>query len=370
MAEYNVPSDRENDVEKLLIEYVKGNENFTNAWFKSKREGSSLKGRLGLKFLEDGTLDLGFEKENPSGQKKYDFNVGKNFGDYFGSVGAEKVMPPHGKPKNTYRAELKRKFLNNRGEASIGASTSGGNKEGYARLKLKFDEGGFVELPTDIEKQLVSVEHNPGSWKTGEFEEKELNVDIMDILPESVLDLRVKTEKFGDKTLRDLGVKYYSELSRLGGQAFKGGQKKWDKDYLGTDSIDLGRYNDPDVTWMAGEIQKSLPNKFGRVTAQNDKFHHGSYYDDRKKAGKPPSRHLRGTKLDFTYKTNKVKDYKKYTKDLIKKLKNNYGLEENKDYLITKDFEHGTGIHVDIGFTDNGLKKINTMRWAAARKNK
>ena len=226
MAEYNVPSDRENDVEKLLIEYVKGNENFTNAWFKSKREGSSLKGRLGLKFLEDGTLDLGFEKENPSGQKKYDFNVGKNFGDYSGSVGVERVMPPHGKPKDTYRAELKRRFLNDRGEAFIRGSTSGGDKKGYAGLKLKFDDGGFVELPTDIEKQLVSVEHNPGSWKTGEFEEKELNVDIMDILPESVLDLRVKTEKFGDKTLRDLGVKYYSELSRLGGQAFKGGQKK------------------------------------------------------------------------------------------------------------------------------------------------
>jgi hypothetical protein len=260
-----------------------------------------------------------------------------------------------------------------------------------------------VELPTDIEKQLVSVEHNPGSWKTGEFEEKELNVDIMDILPESVLDLRVKTEK-GDKTLRDLGVKYYSELSRLGGQAFKGGQRKWDKDYLGTDSIDLGRYNDPDVTWMAGEIQKSLPNKFGRVTAQNDEFHHtgevnrpfidpsatGDYEDTKSKEHKvpmtyydyqkqryrsgnksaKPSGHLKGTKLDFTYKTNKVKDYKKYTKDLIKKLKNNYGLEENKDYSITKYFKHGTGIHVDIGFTDNGLKKVNTMRWAAARKNK
>jgi len=153
MANYDVPSDRKNDFERLLIEYVKENENFTNAWHKSVRDRSTLRGELGFKFLDDGTLDVGFEKHNPSGQKKYDFNVGKNFGDnWSASVGAQRVTPQHGKHQDTYRAELKRRFLD--GEAFIQGSTTGGDNQVDTGFKWKFDKGGFVDIP--IENQLVT----------------------------------------------------------------------------------------------------------------------------------------------------------------------------------------------------------------------
>ena len=188
MAEYNVPSDRKNYIEKLLVEYVKGNENFTNAWFKSKREGSSLKGRLVLKFLEDGTLDLGFEKENPSGQKKYDFNVGKNFGDYLkGSVGFERVTPQYGKHLDTYSGKLESEIFG--GKGYLQGSTTGGDKRIGIGWTGTFDEGGFVEAP--VEQQLASVEHDPK--KIDIFSNLETEIGTWALKP--LLDMGVNEDK-------------------------------------------------------------------------------------------------------------------------------------------------------------------------------
>ena len=276
--------------------------------------------------------------------------------------------------------------------------------KGRFSLKHRFDDGGEVksrvELPTDTEKQLVSVEHNPESWSDGVIgvPEKENEIenklppesfiepsyddggtgsysvwgdDALDSLPDSVLDLRVKLKGGKTKTLRDLGVKYYSELNRLGGQAFEGGDKK----VKGSD-LSLGKYNDPNVTWMAGEIQQILGKNFGRITAQNDFFHHFGkvnrsgktmlYYDtpSGKKSG-----HLKGVKLDFTVYNNRgrkatKKEYERKMSILIDNFKDKYNLINGVDFKFHPNVDHSgsKNRHHDLLFKESGLQKIRAIR--------
>jgi hypothetical protein len=164
------------------------------------------------------------------------------------------------------------------------------------------------------------------------------NKKLMDTLPESVLKLRVKLTGGRTTTLQDLGVTTYSELNEKGGQAFAGGK--------------FGKFNDPNVTFMAGEIQDILGGAFNRTTAQNDSYHHGPY------SKIYMSEHLQGIKLDFTINGN----YNSEVKKLVSEMKSRYGLNEPSDFKIVRNFKHGTGKHVDIKFTKSGREKVLRIR--------
>jgi hypothetical protein len=164
------------------------------------------------------------------------------------------------------------------------------------------------------------------------------NKKLMDTLPESVLKLRVKVAGGETTTLQDLGVTTYSELNEKGGQAFAGGK--------------FGKFNDPNVSFMAGEIQDILGGAFNRTTAQNDSYHHGPY------SKKYMSEHLQGIKLDFTINGN----YNSEVKKLVSEMKSRYGLNEPSDFKIVRNFKHGTGKHVDIKFTKSGREKVLRIR--------
>lgn len=160
----------------------------------------------------------------------------------------------------------------------------------------------------------------------------------MDDIPKSVQDMRIKTADGRTTTLGELGVTKYSELHKKGGQAFAGGR--------------FGTYNDPNVTFLGGEIQRILGPKFNRITAQNDKFHHGEYATSYK------SQHLKGTKLDFTLKG----DYRTSVNRLTKQLKEELGLIEGKHYKINRNYDHGKGRHVDLGVTPAGIAILEQIR--------
>jgi len=148
-------------------------------------------------------------------------------------------------------------------------------------------------------------------------------------LPEEVLNLRVKDTDGKVKTLKQLGVTTYDELSKRGGQAFAGG------------------YNDPSVTYATSLIQKELGDNFGRVTAQNDHYH---------KVNAPSSEHTKGYKTDYTVND---KDYKKAHADTVAAM-TKYGLVEGKDFKIISA-PHGTGGHIDFKLTESGRTKMRTL---------
>lgn len=148
-----------------------------------------------------------------------------------------------------------------------------------------------------------------------------------DTLPASLLDLKVKDDKQRTRTLREMGITKFSELTEKGGQAFAGGT------------------NERNTTILAGEIQKFFGDKFGRVTAQNDQYHHGLSYT---------SGHTKGNKLDFTL--NGV-DYSEGHKMLSKHLKEKYGMEEGKHFKIISK-AHGTGPHIDFELTSLGQQTV------------
>jgi len=174
--------------------------------------------------------------------------------------------------------------------------------------------------------------------ESGLFDATGDNKKLMDTLPESVLKLRVKLTGGKTTTLQDLGVTTYSELNEKGGQAFAGGK--------------FGKFNDPNVTFMAGEIQDILGGAFNRTTAQNDSYHHGPYSKEYM------SEHLQGIRLDFTINGN----YNSEVKKLVSEMKSRYGLNEPSDFKIVRNFNHGTGKHVDIKFTKSGREKVLRIR--------
>ena len=230
----------------MLIRYVKENENFTNAWHKSARDRSSLKGELGFKFLDDGTLDVGFEKHNPSGQKVYDVNVGKNFGDNWrANIGAKRKTPRHGKHENTVRAELKRRFLD--GEAFIGGSTTGGNSQVDAGFKWKFDEGGFVEAP--VEQQLASIEHDP-KLKIDIFSNLETEIGTWALKP--LLDMGVNEDElrkvFEGETTSSKPLSYRLQEQNKKGSSARGLFQfiETTANWLGTTTDDIAKMSLPE----------------------------------------------------------------------------------------------------------------------------
>jgi hypothetical protein len=152
-----------------------------------------------------------------------------------------------------------------------------------------------------------------------------------DTMPESLLDLRVKTFDRGDVTLRELGVTKFSELTKKGGQAFAGGA------------------NDRTTTLLAGDIQQHFGENFGRITAQNDLWH--------KSNRAPGTSHRTGRKLDFTLNDA---DYRGGHKRLSKYLAEKYGMEEGKDFKIISR-PHGDGPHMDFELTPSGGRKVSAV---------
>ena len=262
------------------------------------------------------------------------------------------TVPPEEYARLIYNMEQAQKALSGTGEKLTLVIENDGSGRALYRVMPSSKVNNRKSIsPEEAVKNFKETGNISG--KTGEAEIPELttsavesglfdatgdNKKLMDTLPESVLKLRVKLAGGKTTTLQDLGVTTYSELNEKGGQAFAGGQ--------------FGKFNDPNVTFMAGEIQDILGGAYNRTTAQNDSYHHGPY------SKKYMSEHLQGIKLDFTINGN----YNSEVKKLVSEMKSRYGLNEPSDFKIVRNFKHGTGKHVDIKFTKSGREKVLRIR--------
>ena len=157
-----------------------------------------------------------------------------------------------------------------------------------------------------------------------------------DILPPSVLNMRVKASNGQTTTVGAMGITTYSDLQRKGGQAFSGG------------------YNDPNTTWITSKIQEDLGDNFNRVTAQNDQYH---------QRNAPRSRHTKGSKTDFTVSgISEAEGHRRTSEMLTRK----YGLTEGKDFKMISS-PHGTGKHIDFELTDTGRSRVESLRATEAQ---
>lgn len=152
------------------------------------------------------------------------------------------------------------------------------------------------------------------------------SIDKSNEIPDEVKQLRVKQADGSTKTLGELGVKTYADVQTKGGQAFSGG------------------HNDAATLYTTAILQKELGDKFTRVTAQNDEYHH-------KYA--PSSEHTKGYKTDFTLNGMSYEDGHKEISAKLEK----YGLTEGKDFNIISQ-KHGTGEHIDFRLTGSGQTKM------------
>jgi len=193
-----------------------------------------------------------------------------------------------------------------------------------------------------------------------------------DLIPDHLLDTRIKIKGRVTKTLKELGITKFSQLPAKGGQAFEGNAKVW------------GTYNDPNVTYAAGMVQDMLPDQFIRVTAQNDSTYRTTIGNKRRLEAKEikPKGHGAGIKLDLTFTkedgtnfmspdaynrssdTVKKQERDEYDKiyDKIKRKFSAMGLTNNKDYKLNANPWHGTGTHADILFKKSGRDKIEQFR--------
>jgi hypothetical protein len=237
-----------------------------------------------------------------------------DFNDYVSY--AKKFADAAGVSVNTRMSELSQE---QRDAAMRSQAISEGVKPGKTEV---IKEGTDVQKPEQERPSQSGM--TTGLRTAGKTKDEEL-----DIIPPSVLNMRVKLDNGKTATIRELGITKFSELTEKGGQAFSGGR------------------NERNTTVLAGEIQQFFGDKFGRVTAQNDKYHHGLNY----KSG-----HTQGNKLDFTLNGIKYSDAHKM---LSEYLSNKYGMVEGKHFKIISK-SHGTGPHIDFELTSLGQNVIQS----------
>lgn len=201
--------------------------------------------------------------------------------------------------------------------------------EAYANMGGKMREGdSYAQEARNLQNGIT-----PASPPTGGIIGKTKQA-VGDALPDFVKQTRVKDSDGKTRTLSDMGVNNYSELQAKGGQAFEGG------------------HNDPATLYATAMIQQSLGDNFGRMTAQNDRYHN---------ANSPTSGHTKGNKSDFTVKGISYEEANQRTKALMTQK----GLVEGEDFKTINEAANpskkSTGDHIDFKLTESGKAKMNAI---------